>query len=224
MDGFFYASSMHSNIEVPVPDCFVELEKLFAGSVPTNVRPDDAPGVGEYVALADNLCRRLGDVDYYAKLVTDEMATMRGTWAAKATCSLLVGYFSACKSVLDAGAIALSKLYALGVKTGRKPLANKEMDFARTNKRNFWWVLLEEQPAVHARYIGFAGTFGEIFNWRDAAVHRIHPFVIATVTRDSETNVHSMHGFDLVLDADPAFSKLWHQDKPWKYAEPLHFH
>lgn len=215
---------MHSNIDVPVPACFVALEQHFGPSIPKNVRPDDAPDVGKYVALAGNLCRRLGDVEYYVKLITDELDSKRGAFTAKAVSSLLVGYFSACKGVLDAGAMALANLYSLGLKSRRRELVNKEMDFARQGKGSFWAALASEQPAVHRRFTRFTGTFGEVFEWRDAAIHRIHPLVITQMRRDAETGVAHIDSFGLVLDADPAFSKLWNQKNPWKTTDPLHFH
>jgi hypothetical protein len=224
MDSLFYNRSIYSVIKQPVPACFLELERHLGPKVPANVFPLVAPGIGPTIALAENLCRRMGDVEFYAKSIADELATLNGTYTATTVSSLLVGHFGASKSVLDASAITLARLYGLGRKSKGRELTNKEMDFARQGKGHYWAVLQSEQGDVYRRYARFQGTVGEIVRWRDAAVHRVFPLVITSMARRPETNVHEIHHFNLALDPDPDFEKVWFQSQPTRWSDPLHFH
>lgn len=224
MESFFYNRSMHSVIGQPVPLCFLDLEQHFGPKVPPKCFPLLAPRVGPTIALAENLCRRMGDVEYYGQRISDELETMRGSYTAKTVSSLLVGHFSACKSVLDASAITLARLYHVGRKSRGRELASKEMDFARQGKGSFWSLLQSEQPAVSKRYVRFTGPFGEIIEWRDAAVHRVFPLVVTAVARRPETGIASIHHFDLALEPDPDVAKLFSRPKSVRQSDPLHFH
>lgn len=224
MDAFFYNRSIYSVIEQPVPACFLDLEQHFGPKIPVNVFPLVAPGVGPTIELAENLCRRMGDVEFYMKRIADELATLNGTHTAMTVSSLLVGHFGACKSVLDAGAITLARLYRLGRTIKGRDLTNKEMDFARQGKGNYWAILQSEQGDVYQRYARFQGVVGEIVTWRDAAVHRVFPLVITALARQPKTSVHEIHHFDFALDPDPDYNKVWSQSKLVRWSDPLHFH
>lgn len=162
MDGYFYAQSMHSTIETEVPSGFLKIEQAFRSRVPRNVRPDMVDGLGPFVQLAENVCRRMGDVEYYAHLVRIELEKKEGTFSAKATSTLLVGFFAACKSVLDSIAITLARVFRLGIKTLKSEVAPKQMDFARQGKGSFWSLLASEQNGAFNRYNKHSGTMGEI--------------------------------------------------------------
>lgn len=166
----------------------------------------------------------MGDVEFYGQRIDDELATMRGTYTATTVSSLLVGHFSACKSVLDASAITLARLYRLGHKTRGQQLRSKEMDFARQGKGKYWAVLQSEQSDVYKRYARFQGTVGEIIKWRDAAVHRVFPLVVTALARNPETGIAAIHHFKLALDPDPDPNKAWSERKSVRWTDPLHFH
>jgi len=163
MESFFYERTAYCLLSIPVPRCFTELDKCFdarfTGSDVITRQP---------VMLAENLCRRMADVEYYAQSISEVQKSSDASRAATLIGTLLVGYFVACKSLSDAGAITLANLYDL-------PLTNKEMDFS---KEKFWRKLKESHATVHDRYMPFKDLFKEIVKWRDAAVHRLTPFVV----------------------------------------------
>lgn len=217
--GFFYSQSLFSSLSVEMPQCFADLEHHLLKDYP-NAYPPDIPEVKRYVHLTWNLCRRLADVEYYASLIQDEMDRNQGPYSARIISTLLVGHFSACKAMVDASAITLVDLYSLGLKSRKRILSDKEQDFARSSKGGLWPTLRAEQPTVAKRYSKFQGTFGEIFAWRDAAVHRVHPLVVTMMGIDTESRQGTLIGFN--LNPDPQG-----RQKPIKGKEPhdpLHFH
>jgi len=158
------------------------------------------------VALAENLCRRLSDVELYTFEI-QELASTPDANNPVLISSRLVGYFGSCKAVLDAGAIALTHLYGLGAKTKKdeKPFTLKEQDFA---KGFFWQVLQSEQRPVYDRYQPLRGTLDEITLWRDAAIHRVSPLVITTMARDPSTEIAAFYSYSLVLDPEARLDAL----------------
>ena len=114
---YFYNRTIYPRIATPVPDCFLELDKHFAAIGITQDRKFlySVP----ILTLAENLCRRMADIDYYAEAISASLADATGAFAqAKVVGTLLVGYFGACKSVLDAIALAIDDLFGLGLSGG----------------------------------------------------------------------------------------------------------
>jgi hypothetical protein len=134
-------------------------------------------------------------------------ATMIGTY--------LVGYFSACKSLLDAGSITLAKLYHLN-------LTNKQMDFSKGSQ--FWKELQEKQATVYHRYIKFNGLVDDIVKLRDAAVHRITPLVIVHAPENPDKTPRDKQKIRMVLEPDTTFSTFVKNHKKITWVKPLHFH
>lgn len=125
MKTFFYNRTVYSlglpNVEVP--QCFLQLDDYFDTLFTTS-----AGLTHESVRLAENLCRRIADVEFYAHVISENQKSPNTFRAAILIGTYLVGYFNACKSLLDACAITLAKVYNLNIR-------NKEMDFS---KGIFW--------------------------------------------------------------------------------------
>lgn len=156
--------------DIQIPQCFIDLDVALGEEDQSDdvVHAMQSPKV----RLAENLCRRMADVDWYAKCVK---STMQEENMGKATflCSTwLVGYFSSCKSLIDAAAITISRVLRLG-------LSNREQDFG---KGRFWNSLREASRADHDRYAVYRSVANSVISWRDAAVHRQSPFILPSGT------------------------------------------
>ncbi len=210
---YFSSRSAYCILSVPVPAPFTILEMALAARFPQASFPPGDPAV----ALAENLCRRMSNIDFFAEQITDAITARNDTKRAWVLNALLVAYFSASKSLLDAGAIAVAETYKLN-------LANKEMDFA---KGRIWQRLEKDHGDVFARYKPFrAWMTGEVIVWRDAAVHRLAPLVIPVVVRDAAglVDANTMQ-FEFPLDPDIDNAQLWASHPPsLKWVAPLHFH
>jgi hypothetical protein len=88
-------------------------------------------------------------------------------WCAVFSTSLLVGYFSTGKSLLDAGSVALNILLNLS-------LSNKEQDFS---KGKFWKALQSADGSTYAAFNAHRPFMDHVIKWRDVMVHRIPPRV-----------------------------------------------
>jgi len=102
-----------------VPQCFVELDDYFDTLFKTTT--DLAR---EVITLAENLCCRLADIELFVRYIAEAGKESNAFQAAILIGTFLVAYFNACKSLLDAGAITLARIYNLNLK-------NKEMDFSK---------------------------------------------------------------------------------------------
>ncbi len=164
MKTYFYNRSPYPFIETPVPECFKNLDDHFDahGYDPKDTLSDP------FLRLAENISRRMADIDMYSEIIADVLKDKSPWRGATLAGSFIVGYFSACKSLLDAVSIALAELYIL-------PLSNKEKDFTKTK---FWNSLRSKTPEICNRYSRFRAFFEEIVKWRDSAIHRIAPLVI----------------------------------------------
>ena len=166
MKTFFYNRTAYGlkSPNATVPQCFVELDNCFDKLFQT-----PAGITQEVVILAENLCRRLADVELFTQYISEAQRKLDTFQAAILIGTFLVAYFNACKSLLDAGAITLAKIYSLELK-------DRQMDFSK----GVFWRRLEERAGsiVVGRYAPFKSLFSEIVEWRDAAVHRLTPFVI----------------------------------------------
>jgi hypothetical protein len=115
-----------------------------------------------------NLGRRIGDHDLYSQWLQNAFANNPSPWwsAAFAT-SLLVGYFSTGKSLLDAGSIALNLLLGLS-------LSPKDQDFS---KGKFWNAIQRTDSELYDRLLPHKPFIEQVVKWRDVAVHRMPPRV-----------------------------------------------
>jgi len=155
----------------------------------------------------------MADVELYACFIGDAQKNSDLIKASILIGTLLVGYFSSCKSLLDAGAITLTKVYNL-------PLRNKEMDFI--SKPKFWRELNGVSTTVHSRYMSFKDFFDEITKWRDSAIHRITPFV----TTYSQTSDKGLTPTEIKIASKPEYgiAEILEPTPMLPLVEPLYFH
>lgn len=209
MKGYLYNRTAYCSLSITIPQFFVELEDCFqkrftGGSFLTNPT----------FTLTENLCRRMADVEFYASHIDEEQKRANTYEATASIGTLLVGYFSACKSLLDAGAITLAKIYM------PNKLSNREMDFA---KPFFWTQLNQANTIVCKRYLSFKGLSDNIIDWRDAAVHRLTPLVIVTSPGPPEKTPRDKIEINMVAQPDAEVSTIVKAPKNIKWVEPLHF-
>ena len=212
MKTFFYNRTAYSPrlLNMTVPQCFIELDDYFDTLFPTT-----AGSTQEVVILAENLCRRLADVELFAQYISEAQRESDTFQAAILIGTFLVAYFNACKSLMDAGAITLAKLYPLN-------LTNKEMDFSKKKI----WQRLETQigPTVVDRYAPFKSLFDEIVKWRDSAVHRLTPFVVTHFPGSPEKVPREKLAIKMVDQPDTDISVIVKKAKDIRWIEPLDCH
>jgi hypothetical protein len=207
---FYKLTAYDGTNKEPVPPCFVALDAFLK----ENMAVFDFEVGRRRMLLAENLCRRMADVDYFAMLIGDAINAAQAkhqVWGSTVVVSsLAVAHFSACKSLLDAAAIALNELYGLG-------LDPKKSDFGRPH---FWNVLKTMDEKVHARYAGFRDLAGEIIDWRDSAVHRIAPVAVIAGPNNPQSNTPGR--MSVMLSGD--HTNLGLTGSVEHLIEPLHFH
>ena len=166
------------------------------------------------VIAGTNIIRRMGDLAVYESFIRCELVAMNPYRAATLTGSLLVGFFSASKAVLDAVTIALSVALKL-------PLTRKEQDFA---KRKFWAVLRNASRSVAEEIEPFRAFTADVVRWRDAAVHRTTPLVVvdAYVERLADKSRERLRVDEswIRMAADPE-ADIGSMDRNLKWIEPL---
>src|SRR4030042_996176 len=138
MKTYFYNRTAYSFLGTEVPQCFEDLDTHFDTRF-TNIA---ASVTHPSAASEENLCRRMADVELYASFISNAQKNPDKFKGATLIGTLLVGYFSACKSLLDAAAVSLSKLYQL-------PVGNKQMDFS---KESFWRAFEQRAPQRYLQY------------------------------------------------------------------------
>ena len=212
MKTLFYKRTAYI-LELPnitVPQCFIELDNYFDTLFQTTVGLTQ-----EVVILAENLCRRLADVELFAQYISEAQRKSNISQAGILIGTFLIAYFNACKSLMDAGAITLAKIYSLD-------LRNKETDFS---KRKFWQQLEKQiEPTVLDRYTPFRSLFSEIVRWRDSAVHRLTPFMVIH-TPDSPNKVpREKMEIKMVDQPDTDISVFAKKPEDIRWIDPLDFH
>jgi hypothetical protein len=210
MRSFFYNRTAYVLLTVPVPECFIKLDEYFDTRFVTS-----SPMLHESGVLAENLCRRMADVELYASYIYEAQKSPNPFQGSILIGTLIVGYFAACKSLLDAGAITLARVYNL-------TLTNREMDFS---KPKFLRQLDEEVgPTISGRYAPFKGLFKEIIKWRDAAVHRLTPLVITHGPGEPGKVPREKMEIKMVAQPDAEISIVVKKPKSIPWVEPLHYH
>ncbi len=160
-DGLLTDESGYPFTGIKAPDWVEKLDRFFAGR---DFRLIATP----LFRTSANLCRRIGDHDLYTQWLENALANHPSPWwsAAFAT-SLLVGYFSTGKSLLDSGSVALNVLFGLS-------LSHREQDFS---KGKFWNKLNQADRRIHQRMLVHKTFIERAVKWRDVAVHRLPPRV-----------------------------------------------
>jgi len=96
------------------------------------------------------------------------------------------------------------------------------MDFSKS----VFWRQLENQAGsvIKNQYKPFASLFDEIIEWRDAAVHRITPFVVThSPGKPSRTPREKME-IKMVAQADADISTVMNRGRSVQWVEPLYYH
>jgi len=211
-----YANTAYRLGYFQVPKCFEKLGE-FIGKLllrEKNNRIVLKAHSALYIDLAQNLCRRMADIELYAWLISQAETAPDAFNGAALVGTYLVGYFSACKSLLDAGSVTLAKLYKLN-------LSNKEMGFT---KREFWKELKEKKSTVHHRYTKFDGLVNDIVEWRNSAVHRVTPLAAVHSSEDPDKTPRDKQEIRMVAEPDAEFSTVVKNHEKITWVKPLHFH
>ena len=166
-EGLFFQRSAYPFIGIEPPVFLSETAAALAKWIVTDTRDLTALYREPLAIVAENVCRRLANLELYALTIRHEIENASPWRASTIVGSLLVGLFGSAKSLLDAGSVALTVAFSL-------PLANKEQDFA---KAKFWTILRSNYPTVAECYESFRPLMHEIAEWRDSAVHRATPLV-----------------------------------------------
>ena len=163
---YFYNRTIYRFINLlKLPDIFVSLDE-FLGKQFSDLRTANTHLM---VVHSENICSRLGSIEYYALIIDDELKKRTDLFAsAVIISSYLIGYFGSCKSFLDSISIALNDIHQLN-------LSNKLQDFS---KKKFWEKLEANSITKKNKYYLFKDLFDEVIKWRDMSVHRIKPIVI----------------------------------------------
>lgn len=164
MKTIFYNRTPYLAEQLSVPACFVALDEVYDQLVTGMEGLLGAP----HLQHAENICRRMGDIDLYALFIRDADAHPDPFWASTIIGSYLVGFFSACKSLFDAASICLTDLHKLA-------LTDREQDMSRGR---FWSILQAASSTSFTRFNGFRALCTEVVHWRDASVHRTTPLVM----------------------------------------------
>jgi hypothetical protein len=110
----------------------------------------------------------MGDVAMYVESVDNELRDPSPWRAAVLSGSLLVGYFSTAKSVLDAAANGMAAIIGLALPLRDQDLSKGRFRNAlRAKARDVWCRIEAERSFIE-----------EVVRWRDAAVHRTTPLVM----------------------------------------------
>jgi hypothetical protein len=244
METLFYKRSVYPYLGETAPECFLQLDEYFDGQFATK----EAWSADPFVGLAENLCRRLGDVDLYARLIADTLTgdglgLLGQQKEVSLKGSLLVfppgvqresinsrGGFEVVGKAVIAGTLLTghfgacksvldSSAIALN-QIHRLGLSNKQQDFG---KGDIWRALKQKNDLAHERYQRFRKSMDEIVVWRDASVHRSNPVVLVVVDNfDADLGSASIK---LLLRPDINLGQLVVVKEPeHQWVDPLHFH
>jgi hypothetical protein len=205
---YFFNRTVYPRLSTPVPECFQELDRRF-GEV--GLEPDATAPV---VSLAENVCRRMGDIDFHAESIEETLAeNEKALNQAAVVSTLLVAHLGACKAMLDGVALSLNEVLGLGRRGGNCDLS----------KGGFWTALAACDAAVKERYNRFRPLVEEVVLWRDSAVHRIAPLAIATY--GAEFGQNGTVRLCLERDVDRGrFYELVRGGRHVLWGHPLHLH
>ena len=215
MKGLVYTNTAYQLGYFQVPECFAKLDEFIDKLLLENNNKIVLKAhSGLYIDLAQNLCRRMADIELYAWLTSQAETAPDAFKGAVLVGTYLIGYFSACKSLLDAGSITLAMLYNLN-------LSNKEMDFS---KSKFLKELEKRQSKIYVRYTRFDDLVKDIVKWRDSSVHRVTPLVVVHAPEDPNKTPRDKQEIRVVVEPDAKFSILVKNHKKITWVKPLHFH
>lgn len=160
MSNAFYNRSLFRAMQIPPPQCYVDLatflDKTSKGSFSPNF----------YFDNAENICRRHADIKFYSESIESEYYGRPDPFdAATAIQTYLVGYFSSVKAFVDGIAICLNQILNFELKLNEQDLT-----------RRIIWEKLEAKNQL--QYHSNREFFQELKVWRNTSLHQLQPYVI----------------------------------------------
>jgi hypothetical protein len=210
MKSSFYNRTTYPPLGLPVPDFFLKVDEQLEATY-----PDDRELLSSReLAIVENLCRRLADLEFYAAQIRKQLAQPDKFTAALFAGTFLVGHLSSAKSILDASAIAVCHALAL-------PLAPREQDLS---KPKFWSVTGSTSSAHHDKYSPFRALAKEVVRWRDAAVHRLTPLLMVQGPGHPAKTAPDLMKIRMLATPDATFSTLFDNPASTQWIEVLALH
>ena len=111
-----------------MPQCFVDLENHFETLFP----PKSKYFTHTNFILAENLCRRMADIELYASMIRKQQEETDYKRATVLIGTFLVGYFTSCKALFDAVSISIATVYDLNL-TDKKRAFGKDQFWRQLN-------------------------------------------------------------------------------------------
>lgn len=210
---FFYNRSAYRLIEksVDIPLFFRSFDLYL--KMPTTKR--NVARYYEDLSLAENICRRMGDVEYYATQISKQLSIRKNLFDESVLVgTFLVSYYAACASLLDAMAISLNKTYQLNLKSKKQSLLDKQ----------FKLKLKQADKQIYQHFFTHIDMFNQIREWRDSSIHRQTPMVIVVGPGDPTDSFTDKHRISLLSVKDPDRYELYQRNSRPKFVDPLHHH
>lgn len=206
MKTLFYKRTAYESLNRQVPKCFIELDDYFGKTFKAGSEIFQSS-----TRLAENLCHRMADVELYADYISEEVKRDNAFKAAINIGTLLVGFFTSCKSVLDAGAMALNMVYKLN-------LPERQQDFGKPELMRE--LKKKTRTEVYKRYRIYDSFIKEAIGWRDSAVHRHTPFCI--VHQNHSNSPREQQEIKLANQLDADINDIARKSATIEWVEPLH--
>lgn len=167
------------------------------------------------LVLAENICRRMADIEWYAKIIEDNLNLRKDLWSESILIGTnLVSYYMSCKALFDAVAITLNYLYNL-------KLSQKEQDFS---KPKFWNTLSAVNNKLHKEYFSFKSISDSIKNWRDYSIYRVTPIVILVGPGDRGQIPDEAFNIMLINELNADMNIMVNKKGTPKFVHPLYHH
>lgn len=215
MKSNFVERTLYRLMRLPAPSCFLRLDDHFDLALP--MQPARGAATHLPVLLAERLCARFAEVEWYADSILDArkregLDREADVKAALLTRAWFVGYLGAARAFLDAAAATLDSVYDLR-------LARADCTFASSF---FWQTLVEQSPNTHRRYHTNRIFFNEVFRWCAESADRVAPLevIYATFGPYSTRDAHLR-----VLDeAEMLYATLAQGRRTLNWIDPLSLH
>jgi len=210
MKTYFYNRTIYRVIkDIDLPNCFLDIDDFYDNKFDNITNALKNP----FVIHTENMCKRMGNVDFYAYIISEEFKNKANMFeSAILISSYLIGYFSSCKSFLDSIAIALSDIYKLD-------LSNKQKDFG---KNVFWKKIVHAEPSTTDRYHKYEDIYDEIIFWRDSSIHRVSPLVMVHTSGPPENTPKEMQSIKLLAEPDQFGFEFNSKSNKWCDVLELH--
>lgn len=210
MSGYLHLRTAYSLVNVPIPQFFIDLENYFETLFPPKGKYFNHPNF----ILLENLCRRMADIELYSSMIRKQQQEPDFRKATVLIGTFLVGYFTSCKALFDAVSISIATVYDLN-------LTDKEKDFG---KGQFWRQLNLKSTNAYKQYRPFKELFDIVIKWRDAAIHRLTPFVIVISQGNPDKLPRDKIEIKVVNRPDVTLDMFNETPQKIQFVEPLYYH